>query len=355
MRRSATRGRATLRGGGDGASSTQAEKERDPEKTYFDSYTYTSIHRTMIKDTVRTETYRAAILQNKHLFRDKVVLDVGCGTGILSLFSARAGARKVYGIEMSEMAVLAQKVVFDNKLDKIVEIIRGKVEEVEIPEKVDVIVSEWMGYCLFYESMLDSVLVARDKWLKPGGVILPDKVYLYLCGFSNNNFQREKDETCSYNPELDLNFSSLKPLAFKEPVIQYINAKDVITKPFLVKQFDLLTDMVEDIEIDEDISFNTTLSGTLSGIVAYFDVVFSQCLKDDYFFSTSPWSQSTHWYQTTFYFRNSFHVNREESIEGYFVMKKNKKHFRDHDIEIGVSCRGVENDRSLAQKFTLGF
>ena len=44
--------------------------------------------------------------------------------------------------------------------------IRGKVEEIELPvEKVDVIVSEWMGYCLFYESMLDTVIFARDKWL----------------------------------------------------------------------------------------------------------------------------------------------------------------------------------------------
>ena len=45
----------------------------------------------------------------------------------------------------------------------------GKVEEVTLPvPKVDVIVSEWMGYCLFYESMLDTVLYARDKWLVSG-------------------------------------------------------------------------------------------------------------------------------------------------------------------------------------------
>ena len=58
-------------------------------------------------------------------------------------------------------------------------------EEVELPRDlggVDVIVSEWMGYCLFYESMLDSVLFARDKWLVEGGVIFPDIVRLYICG-----------------------------------------------------------------------------------------------------------------------------------------------------------------------------
>jgi len=50
----------------------------------------------------------------------------------------------------------------------VVKLVRGKVEEVELPdgvEKVDIIISEWMGYCLFYESMLKTVLFARDKWL----------------------------------------------------------------------------------------------------------------------------------------------------------------------------------------------
>ena len=48
----------------------------------------------------------------------------------------------------------------------VVSIIKGKVEEVELPvDKVDIIISEWMGYCLFYESMLNTVIYARDKWL----------------------------------------------------------------------------------------------------------------------------------------------------------------------------------------------
>jgi hypothetical protein len=48
----------------------------------------------------------------------------------------------------------------------VITLIHGKVEEVELPvEKVDILISEWMGYFLFYESMLDTVLYARDKWL----------------------------------------------------------------------------------------------------------------------------------------------------------------------------------------------
>lgn len=58
----------------------------------------------MIKDSVRTNTYRRAIVENPELFKDKTVLDIGCGTGILSIFAARAGAQKVYGIDAADIA-----------------------------------------------------------------------------------------------------------------------------------------------------------------------------------------------------------------------------------------------------------
>ena len=106
------------------------------------------------------------------MFKDKIVLDIGCGTGILSIFAARAGAKHVYGIEFADIADYAQEIVKVNNLTDKVTIIKSKVEEAVLPvEKVDIIISEWMGYFLIYESMLDTVLYARDKWLKPDGYV----------------------------------------------------------------------------------------------------------------------------------------------------------------------------------------
>lgn len=122
----------------------------------------------MLKDTIRTKAYMNAITLNPHLFKDKIVLDVGSGTGILSIFAAQAGAKHVYGIEKASIYLHSRNIIAENGLADKITIINGLVEEVELPvDKVDVIISEWMGYFLLYESMFDSVLFARDKWLTP--------------------------------------------------------------------------------------------------------------------------------------------------------------------------------------------
>lgn len=74
------------------------------EDYYYDSYGHFNIHEEMLKDKVRTMAYRNAIVKNKHLFEGKVVLDIGCGTGILSLFAAKAGAKLVIGVDNANIA-----------------------------------------------------------------------------------------------------------------------------------------------------------------------------------------------------------------------------------------------------------
>ena len=65
----------------------------------------------MLKDKVRTDAYKKAIDLNKDHFKGKVVIDIGCGTGVLSIFAARAGAQKVYAIENAEIALFAREII----------------------------------------------------------------------------------------------------------------------------------------------------------------------------------------------------------------------------------------------------
>ena len=130
---------------------------RNKHDYYYGSYSSFHIHEEMLKDTVRTRTYQRAIMDNPNDFKDKIVLDIGAGTGILSIFAARAGAKHVYAIEFAEIAIFAQEIVRKNGLQDKITVIKGKMEEVELPvPQVDIIISEWMGYFLLYESMLDS-------------------------------------------------------------------------------------------------------------------------------------------------------------------------------------------------------
>lgn len=284
------------------------------EDFYFGSYSKTSIHQKMIQDKTRTKSYRNVMYHNKHLFRGKTVLDVGCGTGILSLFAARSGAKRVIGVDNSSIAFQARKIVLDNNYDEIITIIKGKVEEVELPVvQVDIIISEWMGFCLFYESMLDSVLFARDKWLVPGGLIFPDIVKLYLLG-TNTSYDKYRDlQSLGDNYGFDL--SALKELARKELVVGPVDPRCVVTSRFKVKEFNLQTDTKKDIEVDIDFSLTSTLKGTnsVTELTFYFDVIFSHCHKEVRF-STSPWSP-THWQQTTISLEQEYRLSSGHQLK----------------------------------------
>src|ERR1700716_2263028 len=112
----------------------------------------------------------------------------GCADAFCQRFAVRAGAKHVIGVDMSTIIEKAREIVAVNGMSDKITLLQGKMEEVELPfPKVDIIISEWMGYFLLYESMLDTVLYARDKWLvKDGtGLILPDRATLHIAALED--------------------------------------------------------------------------------------------------------------------------------------------------------------------------
>ena len=235
----------------------------------------------MLKDTVRTRTYQAAIENNPFLFKDKIVLDVGCGTGILSLFAARAGAKHVYGIECSAIADQARQIIEDNGYSSKITVVKQKVEEIEqLPdgvEKVDIIISEWMGYFLLYESMLDSVIYARDRWLAPGGLLFPDKATLYVCAIEDADYRAEKIDF--WDNVYGFNFKSIKKLAMAEPLVDTVDSEQVATESAVVQNFDIATMTKEDAAFGAEFELRATRNDYVHALVAYFDVTFGGCHK----------------------------------------------------------------------------
>ncbi|KAB1284022.1 Protein arginine N-methyltransferase 2, partial [Camelus dromedarius] len=124
------------------------------DEEYFGSYGTLKLHLEMLADQPRTTKYHSVILQNREALRDKVILDVGCGTGIISLFCAHyARPKAVYAVEASEMAQHTGQLVMQNGFADIITVFQQKVEDVVLPEKVDVLVSEWMGTCLLVRGL----------------------------------------------------------------------------------------------------------------------------------------------------------------------------------------------------------
>ena len=141
-------------------------------------YAEFEVHRTMVRDRIRTDAFRRAI--ESVVRPGDTVLDVGAGSGVLSMFAARAGAARVYAVEETSVAVLARQLIAANGYQDIVTVIEGDIQDVEPPERVDVVVSEWLGGFGIDEGMLVPVTVARDRWLKPGGTMIPRSVTAWV-------------------------------------------------------------------------------------------------------------------------------------------------------------------------------
>ncbi|KAG5854691.1 hypothetical protein ANANG_G00040490 [Anguilla anguilla] len=283
---------------------------------YFDSYAHFGIHEEMLKDEIRTLTYRNSMIHNKHLFKDKVVLDIEC----------------------SSILDYAVKIVKANKLDHIVTIVKGKVEEVELPvEKVDIIISEWMGYCLFYESMLNTVIYARDKWLKPDGLIFPDRATLYVTAIEDRQYKDYKIHWWENVHGFDM--SCIKEVAIKEPLVDVVEPKQLVSSACLVKEVDMYNVKLEDLSFSSPFCLQVKRNDYIHALVTYFNIEFTCCHKRTGF-STSPESPYTHWKQTVFYLDDYLTVKTGEEIFGTLSMKPNAKNNRDLDFTVDIDFKG---------------
>ncbi|CAG2176794.1 unnamed protein product [Oppiella nova] len=297
------------------------------------------------------------MIHNKHLFKNKVVLDIGCGTGILSMFAAKTGAAHVIGIECSGIVNLAEQVIKDNNLSHKITLIKGKVEEIELPAdypKVDIIISEWMGYCLFYESMLDTVIYARDKWLNPDGLLFPDRATLYITAIEDRQYKDDKINW--WDDVYGFDMSCIRKIAIAEPLVDVVDAKQVVTTNCLIKEVDLYTVTTADLIFKSNFHLSVRRDDYIQAFVTYFNIEFSKCHKRTGF-STSPECNYTHWKQTVFYIDDYLTVKRGEEINGTFMMTPNPKNkvyidsiHRDMDFEILVNFRGELSE--LQEPFT---
>lgn len=326
---------------GKDASIFSVRTEDSSAAQYFQFYGYLSQQQNMLQDFVRTYTYQRAILCNLDDFKDKVVLDVGAGSGILSFFAAQAGAKRVYAVEASTMAHYAQKLVEANNLNGCIKVIPGKIEEIELLEKVDVIISEPMGYMLYNERMLESYLNAK-KWLVPGGKMYPSRGDLHIVPFTDDALYMEQYskanfwfQTCFHG----VNLSALQNCAvkeyFRQPIVDTFDIRICMSKSIRHVVDFLETDETDLHTIDIPLEFHILESGTCHGLAFWFDVAFGGS-QQTIWLSTAPTEPLTHWYQVRCLLEQPLLLKQGQVLTGRVVLVANKRQSYDVTIELTV-------------------
>ncbi|TKY88696.1 hypothetical protein EX895_002327 [Sporisorium graminicola] len=369
------------------ARTRRGANDAEDDVLYFDSYSTNSIHQTMITDSARTLSYAQFLLHpaNAHLIRGKTVMDVGCGTGILSLFAARAGAKQVIAIDASAIVERAKQNVEANGFGHIVKVHRGKLEDLadelkQYEGKVDMLVSEWMGYFLLYENMLPSVLVARDRYLHPTtGVLAPNRMTMHLAAFESPALLQTKLKF--WDDVHGFNMASMTTGLLDEAFVDVLDPNEVVSDSFIFADLDLPSLPAKQPEPSSD--FTLTIQKDASevhGFISWFDTFFfpsarvpagasSACpafnlqptdvhgldLRANQTtatpesatlperggegelvaFSTSPYSKETHWQQTLFVLKTPLGaVKKGDTIKGRIVVLQDSKHSRQLECEL---------------------
>ena len=346
------------------------ERNLDSASTeaYFHYYGLIQQQQNMLQDYVRTGSYYSAIIENRNIFKDKVVIDVGAGTGILSLFAAMAGAKAVYAIEASDMANHARQLCKAN-LDKggdRVHVVQCKVEEFELPGttgKADILISEPMGTLLVNERMLESYIAARDLLLKKDGWMFPSHGRIHLAPFFDNVLHSEIMSKSQfwlqknfYGLDLSSLFDSATSAYFEQVVVDAIPPNALLCGPVSfpidftkVKEEELL-------EIVIPLFFDAFEHPVIAhGIAAWFDVEFgSRCAGPDpqpspeedsqlddsesvsHFLSTAPGSPITHWFQLRCVLKETLKILPGQKLEGEMKLKANAR--QSYDIKVNLTA-----------------
>ncbi|KAM7365218.1 hypothetical protein PAMP_016164 [Pampus punctatissimus] len=314
-----------------------------------------SQQQSLLQDYQRTATYQRAILVNETDFRNKVVLDVCCGSGILSFFAVQAGATRVYAVASSPMAKYTQILVQSNHLSERICVLEGEVEDVSCPDMVDVIVSEPMGYMLLNERLMESFLYAR-KWLKPNGLMFPSYGDIHLAPFSDEELYFEHHARASFWQQRSfygVNLSALHSPAgdefFRQPIVDTFDVHILMARS--VKHcINFMEATQEDLHRME-IPFVFTLlqSGLVHGFAFWFDVAYMGS-QSTVWLSTAPTEPLTRWYQVRCLLQTPLFAKLGQTLSGTVLLAANNRHSYDIHITATVDQSGFRSGNILDLK-----
>lgn len=249
-------------------------------------YEFPSVHAEMLFDEQRLKKYVHAI--RRVVKKGDVVADIGTGTGLLAFLCVKAGASRVHAIERSPAIRWARLVAEKNGfIDRIVFHDQDS-RSCNLPEKVNVVVSELIGHIAFEEGMVESLFDAKERFLFPDGVIIPERVELKAAPVEENNVYPECVEC--WEPIEGIDYSPMREESIKACYLTALEDHNLLSES---KKF-FLVDFKKGVwpKLQGKHSFNICRSGKLNGIALWFDALLASGVS----LSSGP-STRTHWKQ----------------------------------------------------------
>lgn len=266
------------------------------------------------------------------------MLDVGSGTSILSIFAAQAGAKKVFAVEASKLADLSKDIIKENGFEEVIDVFNCRIEDFKLPdgvEKVDIIISEWMGFYLVHESMLDSVLLARERFLKSGGTMFPDRAVIYISPCTLPSLFENWENVSGV--KMTKFAEQLRKQKSSKPEILSIESRDLLCDETVMAFLDLNDVSPADLDLFE---FNEVIvaqkPGNFQGLCIWFDVLFPSD-NDEIILSTHPHAEPTHWKQTIVPLPTNIEsVDISSPIAFHLKIQRHPEHFRRYNILLEI-------------------
>jgi 2-polyprenyl-3-methyl-5-hydroxy-6-metoxy-1,4-benzoquinol methylase len=270
------------------------------------SYGAAPIHIEMLNDRQRTELFIAGL--NQVVRPGDVVVDIGTGSGVLAAAAARAGAARVYAVEASGIADVAQAVFAANAVADRVTVIRGWSTQIELPERADVLVSEMIGHDPLGEHLLPITIDARQRLLKPNARLVPSRLRVFALPVTippSHLHDKLPDAPAlarwrewyglDLSPLADIFQPDHGPLFRIRP--QHARDWPALADPALLAEFDLGT--FEQQNLDRTISGRATTTGRLNGALIFFEAQLGSVTL-----STHPRAaqQDNHWRSPVWWF-----------------------------------------------------
>lgn len=292
-------------------------------------FDFLSVHKELLEDDGRVKGYARAIAGT--VKPGDVVLDLGTGTGLLALMAAAAGAAKVYALESGSIIRLAQQIAEKNDLADSITFLHSNSLDASLPERVDVIVSEIIGHCILDENMLDSLIDARHRFMKPKtGRMIPESVEMRFVPISDNRvydkmrFWKKKINGFDFSPAWKKLTNTLYVEDFEESCF--------LSNPKSAAIINLYS--VQEVDLSGNAAFQVRRDDTLHGFAAWFKV--RLCTNPKVALTSGPTGNTTSWKSTYFPLEEPIEVRIGDKLTFDFSCFSLSN---DTTWEWGVSCQ----------------